>query len=158
MTPWRARCVERRSAGSEGGPGKRTGRDTGTAPRPDPYTHCRTLAGWVYAAFVIDVYSRRRVGWQLSRSLRTDLALDALEMAVWNREHVGRRIDGLIHHSDPLNLSSTSRCATPSDWPRLGRWPRSAAPAIPTATCWPRRSTRCSRPNSSATGPVGELR
>ncbi|WP_249351898.1 IS3 family transposase [Nocardiopsis akebiae] len=63
-------------------------------------TYIRTFAGWVYAAFVIDVFSRRVVGWQVSKSLRTDLALDALEMAVWNRSHVGRRIDGLVHHSD----------------------------------------------------------
>ncbi|WP_397221017.1 DDE-type integrase/transposase/recombinase [Nocardiopsis lambiniae] len=63
-------------------------------------TYIRTFAGWVYAAFVIDVFSRRVVGWQVSKSLRTDLALDALEMAVWNRRHVGRRIDGLVHHSD----------------------------------------------------------
>ena len=63
-------------------------------------TYIRTFAGWVYAAFVIDVFSRRVVGWQVSRSLYTDLALDALEMAVWNRQHVGRRIDGLVHHSD----------------------------------------------------------
>jgi putative transposase len=63
-------------------------------------TYIRTFAGWVYAAFVIDVFSRRVVGWQVSKSLRTDLALDALEMAVWNRQHVGRRIDGLVHHSD----------------------------------------------------------
>ncbi|MGW9636010.1 IS3 family transposase [Nocardiopsis alba] len=63
-------------------------------------TYVRTFAGWVYAAFVIAVHSRRVVGWQVSRSLRTDLALDALEMAVWNRSHVGRRIDGLVHHSD----------------------------------------------------------
>ncbi|GAA1465408.1 DDE-type integrase/transposase/recombinase [Nocardiopsis exhalans] len=65
-----------------------------------PHTYIRTFAGWVYAAFVIDVYSRRVVGWQVARSLHTSLALDALEMAVWNRSHVGRRIDGLIHHSD----------------------------------------------------------
>ncbi|WP_235005928.1 IS3 family transposase [Nocardiopsis sp. JB363] len=63
-------------------------------------TYIRTFAGWVYAAFVIDVHSRRVVGWQVARSLHTNLALDALEMAVWNRSHVGRRIDGLIHHSD----------------------------------------------------------
>ena len=63
-------------------------------------TYIRIFAGWVYAAFVIDVHSRRVVGWQVSKSLRTDLALDALEMAVWNRNHVGRRIDGLVHHSD----------------------------------------------------------
>jgi putative transposase len=45
-------------------------------------TYCRTFSGWVYAAIVIDVYSRRVVGWQLSRSPRTDLALDALEMGI----------------------------------------------------------------------------
>jgi putative transposase len=50
-----------------------------TATGPDQLwvadvTYCRTFAGWVYAAFVIDVYSRRVVGWQLSKSLRTDLA------------------------------------------------------------------------------------
>lgn len=45
-------------------------------------TYVRTFAGWVYAAFVTDVFSRRVVGWQLSTSLRTDLALDALEMGL----------------------------------------------------------------------------
>ena len=63
-------------------------------------TYCRTFAGWVYAAFVIDVYSRRVVGWQLSKSLRSDLALDALKMGIWTRTHAGRGVDGLIHHSD----------------------------------------------------------
>jgi putative transposase len=63
-------------------------------------TYCRTFSGWVYAAFVIDVYSRRVVGWQLSRSLRTDLALDALEMGIWTRRRAGRDLGGLIHHSD----------------------------------------------------------
>lgn len=56
-----------------------------TATAPDQLwvadiTYCRTFSGWVYASFVTDVYSRRVVGWQLSRSLRADLALDALEM------------------------------------------------------------------------------
>ena len=48
-------------------------------------TYVKTHAGWVYAAFIIDVFSRMVVGWQLSQSLRSDLAIDALEMAVWNR-------------------------------------------------------------------------
>ena len=60
-------------------------------------TYVRTFSGFVYAAFVLDVYSRRIVGWQCSRSLRTDLALDALEMALWSRAD---RLDGLVHHSD----------------------------------------------------------
>jgi putative transposase len=76
-----------------------------TATGPDQLwvadiTYCRTFAGWVYAAFVIDVCSRRVVGWQLSRSLRTDLALDALEMGIWTRRRAGRDLSGLIHHSD----------------------------------------------------------
>jgi len=63
-------------------------------------TYVRTFEGWVYAAFIVDVYSRMVVGWQISRSLRTDLALDALEMAVWNRTRAGQPLDRLIHHSD----------------------------------------------------------
>ena len=63
-------------------------------------TYCRTFSGWVYAAFVVDTYSRRVVGWQLSKSLRTDLALDALEMAIWTRTHDGADLTGLTHHSD----------------------------------------------------------
>jgi putative transposase len=63
-------------------------------------TYVKTHSGWVYAAFIIDVYSRMVVGWQISPSLRTDLAIDALEMAIWNRTRAGQRLDGLIHHSD----------------------------------------------------------
>jgi len=62
-------------------------------------TYVKTHTGWVYVAFIIDVFSRMIVGWQASRSLRADLAIDALGMAVHNR---GRTDDlsGLIHHSD----------------------------------------------------------
>ena len=63
-------------------------------------TYVRTYAGWVYAAFVIDVYSRMVVGWQVSKNLYTDLALDALNMAIWQRTHAGAGLSGLIHHSD----------------------------------------------------------
>jgi putative transposase len=65
-------------------------------------TYVKTHSGWVYVAFVIDVFSRFIVGWQASRSLRTDLALDALEMALWRRRVASPagRLDGLIHHSD----------------------------------------------------------
>ena len=63
-------------------------------------TYIRTFSGWVYAAFVIDVFSRMVVGWQVSTSLYTDLALDALEMAIWKRRHTGGDLTGLIHHSD----------------------------------------------------------
>jgi putative transposase len=63
-------------------------------------TYVKTHAGWVYVAFIIDVFSRFIVGWQTSRSLRSDLAIDALEMAIWNRQRAGADLNGLIHHSD----------------------------------------------------------
>jgi putative transposase len=63
-------------------------------------TYIRTFSGWVYAAFVIDVFSRMVVGWQVATSLYTDLALDALEMGIWRRRHTGDDLAGLTHHSD----------------------------------------------------------
>ncbi len=63
-------------------------------------TYVRTFAGWVYAAFVLDVFSRRIVGWQVSTSLYTELALDALEMGIWSRRKDGADLTGLVHHSD----------------------------------------------------------
>jgi putative transposase len=62
-------------------------------------TYVRTSAGWVYAAFILDVYSRMIVGWQVATSLYTDLALDALQMAIWRRGE-GAGLAGLVHHSD----------------------------------------------------------
>ena len=63
-------------------------------------TYVRTWSGFVYVAFITDVFSRRIVGWQSSRSLKTDLALDALEQAIWSRQRDGANLDQLIHHSD----------------------------------------------------------
>jgi putative transposase len=73
-----------------------------TAPRPNrlwvaDITSIRTLVGFAYAAFVVDVFSRMIVGWQLATHLRTDLTLDALQMALWRRD---ARVEGLVHHSD----------------------------------------------------------
>jgi putative transposase len=76
-----------------------------------------------YAAFVTDVFSRRVVGWQLSRSLRTDLALDALEMGIWTRRRAGRDLGGLIHHSDKgqyTSLHFTERLALEGIAPSIG--------------------------------------
>jgi putative transposase len=86
-------------------------------------TYVKTHAGWVYVAFIIDVFARFIVGWQASRSLRTDLALDALEMAIWNRSDVG--LDGLVHHSDRggqtgFNRSSQRRLVERSVGARRG--------------------------------------
>jgi putative transposase len=60
-------------------------------------TYVRTMSGFIYVALLIDVFSRMIVGWQVSRSLHTDLALDAFEQAIWRRDE---RLEGLVHHSD----------------------------------------------------------
>jgi putative transposase len=61
-------------------------------------TYVDSRAGWVYTAFVMDLFARRILGWQVADNLRSDLAIDALEMAIWARRH--ESVDGLIHHSD----------------------------------------------------------
>ncbi len=76
---------------------------TATAPNQlwvADLTYVRTHAGWTYVAFVLDVFSRMIVGWQVSTSLRTDLALDALDMGLWARQRAGQDVTGLTHHSD----------------------------------------------------------
>lgn len=60
-------------------------------------TYVSTWQGWLYVAFILDVHSRMIVGWQLANHLRTDLVLDALEMALWRRDLT---LGELIHHSD----------------------------------------------------------
>jgi transposase InsO family protein len=72
-----------------------------TATRPNQlwvsdFTYVATWRGFVYVAFVIDVFSRRIVGWRASTTMRSDLALDALEQALYDRETDTR----LVHHSD----------------------------------------------------------
>ncbi len=62
------------------------------------FTYVSTWQGFVYVAFVIDVFARRIVGWRVSRSMRTDFVLDALEQALYARQP--DRNEGLIHHSD----------------------------------------------------------
>jgi putative transposase len=59
-------------------------------------TYVRTWEGWLYLSFVLDTYSRRVVGWSMSNNLRTELVLDAVNMAIYTR----RPSAGLIHHSD----------------------------------------------------------
>jgi len=85
-------------------------------------TYVKTHSGWVYVAFVVDACSRFVVGWQASRSLRTDLALDALEMALWVRRTAS--LAGLIHHSDRgvqyLAIRYTERLAEAGVVPSVG--------------------------------------
>jgi len=89
-----------------------------TATRPNQlwvsdFTYVATWRGFVYVAFVIDVFSRRIVGWRASASMRTDLALDALEQAIYDRcdDDTG----DLVHHSDRgtqyLSIRYTERLA-----------------------------------------------
>jgi putative transposase len=75
-------------------------------------TYVRTWSGFAYVAFIIDAFSRYIVGWHVSRSLRTDLVLTALEQALWTREGP---FEGLVHHSDRgvqyLSIRYTERLA-----------------------------------------------
>jgi putative transposase len=61
-------------------------------------TYVSTWSGFVYTAFVIDAFSRAIVGWRVASTLRAELALDALEMAIWSRRTAD--LGGLVHHSD----------------------------------------------------------
>ena len=96
------------------------------AARPDQlwvadFTYVRTWAGFCYAAFVIDVFSRMIVGWSLSSSLRSEMPLEALEMALWRR---GRLLPDLVHHSDRgcqyTSIRYTERLAEAGIAPSIG--------------------------------------
>ena len=86
-----------------------------TAMRPNQlwladFTYVATWRGFVYVAFVIDVFARRIVGWQVSTSLATDFVLDALEQAIYDRRGTGG--EDLVHHSDrgpDLSMRYTDR-------------------------------------------------
>lgn len=96
-----------------------------TASRPNELwvadlTYVATWRGFVFVAFVIDVFSRTIVGWRASSSLRTDLALDALEQALWARPDT----DHLVHHSDRgvqyLSIRYTERLVEAGIEPSVG--------------------------------------
>lgn len=153
-----ARCtVERRmrALGLSGVPNARTTRTTRPAPpggheprdrlerdftaaAPDQrwvadITYVATWTGFVYVAFVMDLFARRIVGWRVSRSLRTDLALDALEHAIWTRSRDQRDLSRLVHHSDKgvqggFNWSSQHlQCGGGQGW---RRWTGAGRPAM----------------------------
>jgi putative transposase len=118
-----ARCRVRRLMRELGLAGAVRGRAWTTTTQPDPaadrpsdlvdrrflatrpnqlwvadFTYVATWRGFVYVAFVIDVFARRIVGWRVSASLRTDFVLDALDQAIYDR--CGEDLGDLIHHSD----------------------------------------------------------
>ena len=86
------------------------------------FTYVSTWQGWVYVAFVIDVFSRRIVGWRQSSSMHTDFVLDALEQALYDRKPCEN--DGLIHHSDRgsqyLSIRYSERLAEAGIEPSVG--------------------------------------
>ena len=86
------------------------------------FTHVSTWQGFVYVAFVIDVFARRIVGWRVSRSMRTDFVLDALEQALYARQP--ERDETLIHHSDRgsqyVSIRYTKRLAEAGIEPSVG--------------------------------------
>ena len=137
------------------GQGNTPRRKAGRAPWSDPYTYVRTFAGWVYCAFVLDVFSRRVMGWQVSTSLRTDLALDALNMGLWTRHHDGHDTTALVHHSDRgaqyVAIRYTERLAETGAVASVG----SKGDSYDT-TRWPRPSTHSSKPSWSATAGHGK--
>ena len=72
-------------------------------------TYVATWCGFAYVAFVTDVFSRRIVGWRAATTLRADLALDALEMAIWSRH---QRLEGLVHHPTAAQGGLNRSCNT----------------------------------------------
>lgn len=86
------------------------------------FTYVSTWQGFVYVAFVIDVFARRIVGWRVSRSMRTDFVLDALEQALYARQP--ERDESLIHHSDRgsqyVSIRYTERLAEAGIEPSVG--------------------------------------
>lgn len=98
-----------------------------TATGPDQlwvadFTYCSTWTGVVYVAYVIDVYSRRLVGWKAARSMSANLVVDALNMAAWSRRHTA--LDGLVCHTDAgsqyTSIAYTERLADVGAAPSIG--------------------------------------
>jgi putative transposase len=84
-------------------------------------TYVATQEGFLYLAFILDVYSRRIVGWAMESHLRTELVVDALQMAMWRRKPA----PGLVHHSDQgvqyTALSFSERLKEVGLKPSMGR-------------------------------------
>jgi transposase InsO family protein len=86
------------------------------------FTYVSTWQGWLFVAFVIDVYARRIVGWRVSHSMHTEFVLDALEQALYERQP--QPSDPLIHHSDRgsqyVSIRYTERLAEAGIEPSVG--------------------------------------
>ena len=86
------------------------------------FTYVSTWQGWLYVAFVIDVFARRIVGWRVSSSMHTDFVLDALEQALYDRQP--QQTGSLVHHSDRgsqyVSIRYTERLAEAGIEPSVG--------------------------------------
>ena len=110
-------------------------------------TYVKSLSGWVYAAFIIDVFSRAIVGWhsrkvltlRVANTMTSDFCVAALCEAL--------SLCGTPKIFDTDRGGKTSRSATPSDSARPAPWPRSVLVATPMTTPWPSRSTATTRAN-----------
>ena len=116
-------------------------------------TYVATWRGFAYVAFVIDVFVRRIVGWRVSSSLRSDLALDALEQALY--DHPPPATSG-------WSITVTAGCSicrsgTPSGSPTRASSPRSAAPVIRATTRWRKRSSGSTRRKRSTAAGRGKV-
>ena len=84
------------------------------------FTYVATWSGFVYVAFVVDVFARRIIGWRVARSMHTELVLDALEQAIWSRSGA----KGVVHHSDRgsqyLSIRYSERLAEAGAQPSVG--------------------------------------
>jgi len=117
------------ASASDARPQDRVERDfTATAPNQlwvADFTYVATFSGTVFVAFVFDVFSRRIVGWRAGTQMTTDLVLDTLEMAIWNRGREGvSDLTGLIHHNDagsPVHLVRVHQPAARGRCRRLSR-------------------------------------
>ena len=125
--------------GARRGKAARTTIPDATAPRPldrvnrvfkadrpnqlwvSDFTYVSTWQGWLYVAFVIDVFARRIVGWRVSRTMQTDFVLDALEQALYERQPDA---NALVHHSDRgsqyVSVRYTERLAEAGIQPSVG--------------------------------------
>lgn len=104
------------------------------------FTYVSAWQGWLYVAYVIDVFARRIVGWRVSRTMQTDFVLDALEQALFDRQPTGNE---LIHHSDRGSQYVSIRYTERLD--QAGIKPSLAVRGIPTTTRWLKQSTVCTR-------------
>jgi putative transposase len=109
-------------------------------------TYVPTWAHVAYVCLIVDAFARRIVGWRVATNMRTDMVLDALEMAAWGR---GTQLGGLVCHSDagsqPRLKGPSQRCrqaerrSSVSAWPSSAPCRRSARSVTATTTPWPRR-------------------